>query len=103
VFFEFVRSNADREASTVDRRKADFGQDIGQSTDMVFVPVGQHNGFDFADVFAQIIDVWEDQIDAEHFGFGEHHATIQHNNVIAVLDDPHIAADLTGATEGNHT
>ncbi len=63
---------------------------------MVFVPVGDQDGADFGKsvAFQEIIIVGDNEIDAEHVVRREHDASIDDEDVVPILDDGHILADL---------
>src|SRR5437764_15114643 len=47
----------------------------------------------------EIARIRDNQIDSKHFIIGEHHSDINHDQIVAVLDDHHIFSDLTQSSE----
>src|SRR5258707_13537339 len=68
---------------------------------MIFVAVRQNDCANVLAILFQIRDVWNDQIDAQQLGLREHHAGIDHDEVVAVAKRHHVHAELTETTEGN--
>src|SRR5947209_13125576 len=50
-------------------------------------------------LICQIARIRDHQIDTKHFIIGEHHSDINHNQIVAVLDDHHILSDLSQSSE----
>jgi hypothetical protein len=80
--------------------QVDLGQYVGQSADMVFMPVGDDDAAQLGFMFKQVADIGYEKVDAEHLILGEHHAGIDNDDVVAVLDGHHVLADLTESAEG---
>ena len=68
--------------------------------DVVLVAVGQENAPDLVLVLDQIGDVRDDHVDAVHVVIGKAHAHVHHNDVLAVLVDGEVFADLIEAAQG---
>src|SRR6185369_13231268 len=49
----------------------------------------------------QVGDVGDDQVNAEHMRLGEHQAAIDDDDIIAVLENGHVQADLPQPAEGD--
>ena len=49
----------------------------------------------------QIGDIGDDQVHAELLGFGEGHAHIHDEDVVAIFDDGHVLADFPQTSEGD--
>jgi len=69
VFHQLGAGQRQCEPCAVDRR-VDFFQQIGQAADVVFMAVRQQNGSARGAVFADIVQVWDDNVHAQHFGVG---------------------------------
>ena len=52
-------------------------------------------------ILLQIGDVGNDQVDAEQFGFGEHHAGVDDDDVVAEAQRHHVHAEFAETAEGN--
>ena len=68
---------------------------------MVFVAVGEHDAAHVLAVLDEIGDVGDDDIDAEQFGFGEHEAGVDDDNVVAPANGHAVHAEFAEAAEGN--
>ncbi len=76
-----------------------MGEQEGDAADVVFVAVGEDQA---ADVFAILLEVGEvggDDVDAQEFGVGEHHAGVEHDDVVAIADGHAVHAELAEASE----
>lgn len=78
-----------------------FIEDVRQRANVVLVAVGENDTPDPVTDLAEICDVWNDDINPGKFGVREHHATIDYNRIIAILEDHHVDAELAEASEGN--
>ena len=72
----------------------DRPQDIGQSADVVLVAMGDEDAPNLVLVLDEVADVGDDHVDAVHIVIGEAHAAVHHHDVVAVLKDGHVLADL---------
>ena len=66
---------------------------------MVLVAVGEDDRLDVVDAVAQVGEVRQDEVDAEHLGRREHQAGVDDDDPAVVLDDGHVLADLAQAAE----
>ena len=101
IFLETAFQNAQRQTRAIDRHIELF-KDIGQGTDMVFVPVGQDNRLNHIAILQKIADIRNNEVHAQHIFFGEHEPGINHENFIANPDDRHVLADLPQSAQGNN-
>ena len=74
--------------------RIDRTQHIGDGPNVVFVPVGDKDAPDLALVLDEIAYVRDDHIDAIHIIIREPHAAVHNNDVVAVLVDCQVLADL---------
>ena len=72
-------------------------QDIGQRPNMVLVAMGEEDAPDAVLVLDEIAHVGDDHVDAVHIVVGESHAHVHHDDVVAVLIDREVFADLIEA------
>ena len=68
---------------------------------MILVGVSDQEGADLLPVLTQVADVGDDQVDPEHLLIGEHEPAVDDDDVVAVLEDVHVLADLPDASEGD--
>ena len=101
IFLETAFQNAQRQTRTINRHIELF-EDIGQGTDMVFVPMGQDNRLNHIAILQKIADIRNNEVHAQHIFFGEHEPRINHENFIANTDDRHVLADFPQSAQGNN-
>ena len=99
VLFQLVFHQRQRELGAEDRHPQ-FGKHPGQRADVVFMPVGQNDAADFVAVLDQICDVGNNDIHAEQFGFREHKAGVDDDNVIAVAHGHAVHSEFAEAAKG---
>ena len=100
VLVELGADHADRQQAAVDhRRHADLAQHVGQRPDVVLVAVGEDDRLDVVGAVAQVGEVGQDEVDAEHLGGREHQAGVDDDDPAAVLDHGHVLADLAQSPE----
>ncbi len=68
---------------------------------MILVSVGDQERADLGRVLPQVGDVRNDEVDAEHLLVREHEPAVDDDDVVAVLEDVHVLADLPHASEGD--
>ncbi len=69
---------------------------------MILVAVRQHNRAHMLAMLLEIRNVGDDEVDSQQFGLREHHAGIDHDDVVAVAQRHHVHAELAETTEGNY-
>ena len=74
-------------------------QQVGHASDMVLVPVSQHQGDDVVDTVLEGGEVGEDEVDAGLVLLGEEHAAVDDEQFSVELEDGHVAADLSQASQ----
>jgi len=79
----------------------ELGENPGQATDVVFVPVGQDDGPDAGLVFDQVGNVGDNNIDAEELGFREHQARVDHDNFVLPAKGQAVHAELAQTAKRN--
>ena len=80
----------------------EFRQNPRQATDVVFMPVRQHDAAHALAVLNQIGDVGHDDVDTEQFFVGKHQAGIDDKNVILPANCHAILAEFAEATKGDN-
>ncbi len=96
-FFEFALDEAAGEAGRVDGG-LHFAEQVGQGADVVFVSVGDEDGFDFILVFDQVAEIGDDDVDPQHVFFRKGHACIDYDNFVAVTEYSHVLPDFPQAS-----
>ena len=101
VLVELGADHADGQLAAVDhRRRADLPHHVGQRADVVLVAVGEDDRLDVVGAVAQVGEVGQDEIDAEHLGGREHQAGVDDDDPAVLFDDGHVLADLPQPAEG---
>ncbi len=101
VLLDLDAQQASRQGGRVHRHAREIWQHIRQPADVVFVGVSDQEGPDLFAVLAQVRDVGNDEVDPEHFLVGEHEPAVDDDDIVAVLEDVHVLADLPHAAEGD--
>ena len=99
VLLDLVAEEAAGQRAGVDRHARELGQHVRQRADVVLVGVGDEERPDLVAVLLEIGDVGDDEVDAEHLLVGEHEAAVDDDDVVAVLEDVHVLADLPHPAE----
>ena len=69
---------------------------------MIFVAVGEDDRFDLVAILFEVGDVGDDEVDAEEFGLGEHHAGVNNDDGFADANRHHVHAEFAETTEGDY-
>ena len=77
----------------------DLAEEVRQPADVILVPVREDDGVDAA--VAEVADVRQDEIDAEVLVARESETRVHDHDVVAVLVDGHVLADLAEAAKRN--
>ena len=102
VLFQLAFDQGERELGAVDGN-VQFREHAGERADVVFVAVSQDDCREPCWRFSiEIGDVGNDDIDAEQFGFGEHQAGIDDDDVVALADGHAVHAELAQAAQGDN-
>ena len=99
VLLDLVAEQAPGEGGRIDRHARELGQDVRQAADVVLVGVGDEEGAELGAVLLEIGDVGDDEVDAEHLLVREHEPTVDDDDVVAVLEEVHVLADLAHPAE----
>jgi hypothetical protein len=68
---------------------------------VVFVPVGQHQRLDVVQPVLDRSKVGQNEVHSGCIVLWEQHPTVDHQQPTGMLEDGHIATDLSDATEGD--
>ena len=71
----------------------------GNAADVIFVAVRHEHRAQFGGALADVGEIVDDDVDAEHLVVGKHQAAVDDDQVVVRLDDGHIAADFAAAAE----
>src|SRR5690242_18867727 len=97
-FFQPFFHQRQRKTRSVNRY-IQITKNVRQRANVVFMPVSQHNRTNLRSVLFQIGNVRNDQVDAQKFGFGEHHAGINDDDVVTELQHHHVHAEFAEPPE----
>ena len=76
-------------------------QDVGQGADVVLVPVGEEDAPDLILVLDEVAHVRDDHVHAVHVVVGEAHAHVYDDDIVVILVDGEILADLVESAQGD--
>ena len=71
-----------------------MGAFTGDRPDVVLMPVGDEDAPDLSLIFDEIAHIGNDHVDAVHIVIREPHAAVHHDDVVAILIDCQVLADL---------
>ena len=101
VLFQPPLDQRQREGRAIDRN-VDIAEEIRDGADVVFVTVGEDDAADVSRVLLEESQVGHYQVYAQQLGLGEHHATIDDNDVLPVADGGHVHAELAQTAQGDY-
>ncbi len=101
MLVEFVFDVGQSELRAPDRH-IEFGKNPGQRADVIFVAVGKNDGAHALPVLDQIGNVGNDDIHAQQFGFREHQAGIDDDDVVTPAHGHAVHSELAQAAEGHN-
>jgi hypothetical protein len=84
-------------------RHVEVGENIGKRADVILVAMRDDNRPHLVAVLAEVGDVGDHQIDAQHLFFGEHKAAIDNHNVVRQFERHHVFANFAQAAERNNS
>ena len=77
----------------------ELAQRVGQRADVVLVPVRDDEAAEAVAELAQIVELGDDEIDAEHARVGKHHPAVDGDRLAGVLEHQAVEADLAETAE----
>ena len=98
VLVELVFDVGERELGAPDGH-VQFGEKPGQGADVILVAVGEDDAAHALAIFDEIRNVGDDDVDAEQFGFGEHEAGVDDNDVVSPAHGHAVHAELAKAAQ----
>ncbi len=105
VLVELRACHRGRQRACVDRcveLAAELAQHPRQRAEVVLVAVRDDDRLDVGGALAQIAEVGQHEVDADHLGGREAQPDVDHDDPAVVLDDRHVLADLAEAAERQH-
>ena len=99
VLVELRLHEPEREARRPDLGNLDLAQEVRERADVVLVPVGEHDGTQVSLTVAQVIEVGQDEVDAEVLVPREGQSGVDDDDPLVAFDDGHVLADLAQAAE----
>ncbi len=100
VFLQLRLDQCQRQRRRIDR-PGDERCHVRHATDVIFVTVREDERGRAA-LLLQIGEVWNNAIDPEELGVGEHHTGIDDDRRLAPGEGEHVHAELTEPAERNH-
>src|SRR5699024_3531509 len=101
VLLELRLDEGERERRAQDRDVAAVAQQVRDGTDVVLVAMGEDEAHDPVVAPLEVGEVGQDQVDARLRRLREEDAAVDDEDLAAVLEDGHVAADLAEAAEGD--
>ncbi len=101
VLVEFVFDVGQRELRAP-HGDVEVGENPGQCADVIFVSVSENDTTDAVAIFGEIGNVGNDDVDAEQFGFGEHEAGVDDEDIVSVADGHAVHTELAEPPQGNN-
>jgi hypothetical protein len=87
------------EPRAVDRQVRPQAQEERDGTDVVLVPVGEHQSLDVVEAVLDRAEVGQDQVDAGLVVLGEEHPAVDDEQPAAEFEDGHVAPDFADAAQ----
>ncbi len=100
VLNELFFDQGESEAGAIDWN-VEIAKYVRNRADVIFVGVGEDDGANFGAVLLEVGDVGDDDVNAEEFGFGEHEAGVDDDDVITEVEGHHVHAEFAKAAEGD--
>jgi hypothetical protein len=101
VLLELALQERERERRPVDGQwwSLVVAEQVRERTDVVLMPVGQHDALDVVEPLPDVLEVREDEIDAGHLGVREGQPDVDDQDAVVELHARHVPPDLTDASE----
>ena len=98
----FASMNARVSFEPTSGMSASLAQQVRDAADVVLVPVGQHDGLDLVEAVPDPGEVRQDHVDAGLVLLGEQHPAVDDEQPAGMLEDGHVAPDLTEPAQRDH-
>ena len=99
VLLELGLDERERELGADERDVAAQAQQVRHGADVVLVAVREDDRLDVVEPVLDVLEVGQDQVDAGLVVLGEQDAAVDDEQAAGVLEDGHVAADLSEATQ----
>lgn len=99
VLLELRLDEGERQLGADQRDVRLLAQEVRNAADVVLVAVREHDAVDVVEAVPDGREVRQDQVDAGLLLLGEEDAAVDDEQAAVVLEDRHVAADLTEAAE----
>ena len=100
MFLELVFNQSDRKLCRVDRH-IDFLQNIRERSNMILMPMSDHESLHFLNIIFQIRNIRNDKIDSQHIILRKRQSAVHNNNTVFILESSNIHSDLFKTAERN--
>ena len=101
MLLELRLDERERELRPDERDVAAQAQEVRHGADVVLVAVREDDRLDVVQPVRDVVEVREDEVDAGLVVLGEEDAAVDDEQAPVVLEDGHVAADLTETAEGD--
>jgi len=102
VFAELLAHKGEREPGAEDGQVAATAQQVRNSSDVVLVTVGQHQGLRLVQAVLHEVEAGQDQVDAGVFLGREQDAAVDEHQFAVDLEGAHVPADVAVTAQGRH-
>jgi len=103
VLFELRLNERERERRTDQGDVLAQAQEIGNSTDVVFVAVREHNSENVIEAITDRAEIGQDQVDTWLVLLGEQHATVDDQELAVDFERRHVSADFAETADRRYT
>ena len=101
MLVELRLDEAESQAGRPDLRHVHLAHEVRQGADVVLVPVREHDCPDLALTLAQVLEVGQNEVDAEVLVAREGEAGVDDDDPVVALHHRHVLPDLAQAAERN--
>ncbi len=101
VLLELGLQERQRQLGADDGNVGPLAQQVRHAADVVLVAVGEHHGHDVVQPVPDRGEVRQDDVHAGLGLLGEQHAAVDDEQLALMLEDGHVAADLTQTAQGD--
>ena len=101
VLLELALQERERERRPVDgqRWSVVVAEQVRERTDVILMPVRQHDGLDVVEPLPYVLEVRKDEVDAGHLGVREGQTDVDDQDAVVELHARHVPPDLTDASQ----
>ena len=99
VLLDLVAEESARQRAGVDGHAGELREHVRQRADVILVGMGDEERLDVGAAFLEVRDVGDDEVDPEHLLVREHQTAVDDDDLVPVLEDVHVLADLAHPAE----